>query len=203
MEAPERTFDARRANHLRAELKLERGPFKQRKLVRLLSELDDPIAADALIWALANKKTEFVRSEAADALATYRSEECRAALLAAVLTDSSTDVIRHATNALVGYELSRAEIESIVPASLAGDKYQRVALADLLAAQSDDVAVQPLLGLLEDSNFLVRMTSFTALNAREDPTLFPALHRAAEKEGTVMRKVLHGTAELPPEVQDE
>lgn len=196
-------FDARRANNLRAKLKLERSPFRQRKLINLLIELDDPVVADALLWALENKKEEFVRARAVDGLAQHHSSEGRTALLAAVQDDSSENVRRRATFALFGFELSRDEIESLAPRCLAGDKYQRSAFADLLRAQSDAAAIPPLLTLLEDSKFLVRLCAFFAIRDREDPRLLPALHRAAEREGPMMRAVLHLTSEDPTDDQDE
>jgi len=198
--AIERTrFDERRAKDLRAKLKTEQRPWRQRKLLKLLNELDDPVVTDALIWTLANKKDEMVRALAADGLALHRSEESRLALLAAAKADSTELVRRHATESLVNYVLSAAEIETITATLLAGDKSERLAAVELLAAQSDPAAIPPLLALLEDSKFLVRFAAFVAIRDRSDPELLPILHRAAEREGPGMRRVLHGTAEEPAE----
>jgi HEAT repeat protein len=198
-----RTFDARRANNLRASLKTEQRAFRQRKLIDLMVELDDPVVADALVWAIENKKTDFVRASAADGLAQHRTPEGRAALLAAAQSDTSQSVRRRAMLALVGLELSREEIESLAPGCFAGDKHLRLAFAELIGAQTEKSAVPHLLRLLEDPKFLVRFEAFLAIRDREDPQLLPALHRAAEKEARLMRALLHSTAEAPPDDQDE
>ncbi|MGH2958526.1 MAG: HEAT repeat domain-containing protein [Solirubrobacterales bacterium] len=191
-------FDERRAKDLRAKLKTEQRWWRQLKLLKLLNELDDPVVIDALIWALRFKEMEPVRLLAIKGLAEHRSDEGRLALLSAAIHGSEA-VRRHATESLANYELSGEEIESMMPVCLAGDKFLRLATAELLASQSDAAATAPLLTLLEDPKWVVRGAAFDAIRDRDDPNLLPALHRAAEREGSLLRSVLHRTAEEPAE----